>query len=466
MSSRQRLLIASLGFVLASFVAGCGGGGGSPGPAPSPTQSALAVTTRPLTSGDTFSYAGTTTQSFVYSGTSPEPQSTTVYAIAQAVAVAGPGSYGSASSAYDATITETDTSPLQAIGLTTNSYYALLTSGATTDLVTYGYTSSDTNGESLAVTIPNVNDGNGLLDELPEKAGQRWSNGAAQTANETSPGGYTSVRTTAADGSYTDTTNVPVGSIYPSPSGAVATSATITQKSDGSGSYVFEFESAPGAAAQTYDELDFATPAPASSGVPSTIAVSQPQATGAPVVVSIPVWYPQPLKLYTETDTDTGATALPAACKVPATFGTEANSVVQTIVQYDTILGTQENFSQTNYVVPSYGLACVVLSEKLLYFYDYSGQSAIPVDLAPNANVTADVTLPIETETIATTLGLTQSNVTAAVRSARGATAGALDGLRVTSARANFLALVEREKVAHKVKLLQKLGALLERLHR
>jgi hypothetical protein len=442
------MLYALLGTASVSVALGCsgGGGGGNGGTSPTPVPSALSIATRPLASGQTFAYSGTTLDSFVFSGASPEPQSTTAYAVAQNSAVSGPVAYDGAASTYDVHTVETDTSPLQTLGLTTDTYDALVASGTTTNLVTYGFTSTASSGETLAVTIPNVDAGNGILDELPEKAGAAWTNGAAQNVSETSPGGLTSQRAVAANGSYTDTTTFSIGSIYasPIPGGPLVSSATITQNADGSGSYVFDGIVTQGGSPVSLEELDFATPAPASSGQPATIAISEPQASAAPIVVTIPLWYPQPLSLYTETDVDDGSTALPAACKVPAALGTTANAVVQTITAYDTIVGTQENFEQTSYVVPTYGLACVTLNETLRYFYDYSGQTNLE-NLVPNANVTATATYPIETETIATTLGLTSANV------------GATAAQRVSSARASFTALVEREKSRRKALLLQKL---------
>ncbi len=466
MTARDRTLFAFVGFAVVSIVAGCSGGGGGSGPAPGSTP--LIVNSRPLQSGDSFSYAGTTTKSFVYSGASPQPQSTVVYTIAQSLAVTGPTSYDGSSSTFDVKDTETDTSPLSELGLTTNTYDALLTSGATTHLVTYGYTSTDSDGESVSVTIPNVNGGNGLLDELPEAKGQTWSNTPAESIEESSPGGLSSARTVNADGTYSDTTTFPAGSIYPTANPALppTSKAVITQNADGSGSYVFYDNPGNGSAPQSYLEIAVATPIPAASGVPAQIAITSTQPSAAPVSLDVPLWYPQPLALYAETDTDTGTVAIPATCNVPSSFGKNANAVVQAITQYDTIVGTKESFSQTNYVIPTYGLACVALSDDLQFFYDFSGQSGLRA--GPTVNVTATSTLPIETETIATTLGLTASNASSAsVRRAAAASVPTALGLRVTNARSNFLALVEREKRRRKVVLLQTIRqALFERLHR
>ena len=471
MFSRNRVLFALVGFASASVAAGCSGGGGSTGSGGTPSTpgpSPVAVDSRPLANGDTFSYAGTTTKSFVYSGVAPQPQSTTAYTVAQSLSVSGPTTYAGASNVFDVKDAETDTSPLQQLGLTTDTFYALLPSGSTTDLVTYGYTSSDSNGESLAVTIPSVGSGNGLVDELPEAKNQSWTNGPAQTTNETSPGGESSTRVVNADGSYTDTTTFGTGSIYPTANPALppASQAVITQNPDGTGSYIFYEAPGDGSAQQNYLEIDVATPEPAASGQPALIPITSTIAGSTPDEVDVPLWYPQPLALYTETDNDAGATTIPAACAVPASFGKSANAVVQTISQYDTIVGTQETLSQTNYIVPTYGLACVSLNDKLQFYYDYSGQSGLAA--GPTVNVTATATLPIEIETISTTLGLTSSNAaTASVRRAADVATSVAPGLRITNARSNFLALVNREKQRRKTLLLQNLRTLFsERLHR
>jgi hypothetical protein len=470
MTCRVRLILAVSGFAAAAFVAGCGGGGGGGGggstpPVPSPTPlPTVAVNTRPLANGDSFSYAGTTAQTIVYSGVSPEPMSTTVSSVAQSIAVSGPTTYAGVANVFDLTDTETDTSPLQALAITTNTYDALVAAGATTNLLTYGYSSSDSNGESLTIQIPS----GALLDELPEAKGQTWTNGPAETANETSPGGQTSVRTVNADGSYSDTTTFPAGSIYPtaSPGLPPATQAVITQNADGSGSYAF-FAAGSGAGQQNYLEIDLSTPRPASSGAPAMIPIVSTQPSQTPVEVDIPLWYPQPLKLYAETDANTGPATIPAACNVPASIGTRANAVTRTSTQYDTIVGTLESIVQTSYVVPTYGLACVSLSDTLQFYYDYSGQSGLAA--GPTIDITATSTVPIETETIATTLGLTAGTLQPAAVARRGdvPSATAAAGLHYTNARSNFLAFVEREKQRRKSMLLARIrSSYLERFHR
>jgi hypothetical protein len=282
-----------------------------------------------------------------------------------------------------------------------------------------------------------------LIDELPEVPGASWSNSAAESLNETSPGNQTSVRNVNADGSYTDTTTYPSGSQYTPPPAPVT--ATIVENSNGSGSYSFPFDGPP----NTVVTLGSPQPAPASV-IPITIT----EPGFAPITGTVPVWFPTPLVLYSETDTNNGAQNIPAACNVPAGLGQTANAIVQTATTTDTILGTIETLVQTEYVVPTNGVACVVLDDVLVSYYDYSGQSVDVINFSST---------PVETATVTTTLGLTEASVSSRLRSAQVRAAG----FRIASARANFVATVERIKLAHERRLLTHLHrAISERQHR
>lgn len=426
MTRCNRALLLSLAPAIAVIV-GCGGGGGGTPPVPGPTNSLVgAVTSRPLANGDAFAYAGTTQQNFVYLGAVPSPAANTTYTVAQKVAVTGPVSFNGQSDAFDFKTSETATSPLQSVGTITDNYYG--TSGS--NYVTYGYASRDTLGETLSVAYA----GPHLVDKLPELAGDSWTNSAAQTLQEASPGGATSQRTYAADGSYADTTNYPLGSIYST--NVPALTATITQNANGSGSYVLA------GSGQNVISVAAGTPRPAASGAP-VIPIVRTRGTGAPAEVDVPDWYPAPLVLYSETDTNSGPTTVPAACHVPASIATAANAIVQKISSVDTINGTLENIVTTDYVIPKTGTACVALVDTLQSYYDYSGQSPT----FPKVSST-----PIETKTVATTLGLTSATVQAALR--RDATAPLeAAGFRIANARANLLALVEHEKMRYRRRL-------------
>ena len=425
MTRSSRGLFLFFGLAITVTV-GCGGGGGATGGPPpvGPTGAPFAtIGTRPLASGDAFAYAGTTQQSFVFMGAVPSPASNTTYTVTQNVAVTGPVSFNGQTSAFDFKTSETDASPLQSIATTTDSYYG--TSGS--NYVTYGYASRDTLGEALNVAYGAAR----IVDRLPEVRGDMWTNTAAQTLTETSPGGVTSQRTYAADGSYTDTTNYPVGSIYSA--NVPALTATITQNADGSGSYVLA------GGGQNVIALSIGTPRPAAAGG-SVIPIVRTRGAAAPTETDVSDWYPAPLVLYGESDANTGGSTIPAACNVAASIATTANVIVQNTTSIDTINGTVEKIHTTNYVIPTTGVVCVTLADTLQSYYDYSGQSPTFPKLSST---------PQETKTVSTALGLTSSTVQPALRRAASAPASAA-AFRVADARANLLALVEHEKIAYR----------------
>jgi len=146
----------------------------------------------------------------VYSGASPKPSSATFFTVGQNIAVTNNATFNATSGLYDFKTLETDTSALQNISITTDTYYGTLASGnGTTFLVNYGYASSDSNGEKFTVTYTNPGARNGLIDVLPETGGAAWSNSGAQAIAQSESSGFTASRTYAADGSYTDTSNYP-----------------------------------------------------------------------------------------------------------------------------------------------------------------------------------------------------------------------------------------------------------------
>ena len=315
-------------------------------------------------------------------------------------------------------------------------------------MVDYGYSSTDNFGETLLVQYGAAGAPAPIvIDELPEVPGASWTNSAAQTLDETSPGNQSSVRNVNADGSYTATTTYASGSLFTPPPAPLT--ATIVENSNGSGSYSLPLLGPPNST------ITVGTPGPAPSPmIPVTLTVPVPVPTST--TIDVPVWYGTPLVLYKESDTNAGAQNLPAACNVPATYGLTGNAVVQSIRSVDAILGTIETLQQTTYVVPTYGAACVVLSDQVLSYYDYSGQGSALIVISGT---------PLETATVSTTLGLTSAAVSTAARTRAQSVAAA--GFRIANARANFIATVERAKLARERKLLAHFSsAILERMHR
>jgi len=438
----RRVILASTALA-ACIVAGCGGsGGGTPSGSPTPAPTAEpAVASRPLAAGDAVSYAGSTTVTQNFAGSIPPGTSTITSRVAQSIVVSGPVTYNGLS-AFDFKTSETDTAPLQQIGITTDTYYgtAPAATAGFSDLLSSGYTSIDTLGERTTVALGGANQ---LVDILPE-TGQSWTNNGAQTVSTGEADGTSETRTYAANGSYADTTTYPQGSQF-TPQPAPLT-ATIVENADGSGEYSLPlFGSSPNVT------ISFGTPNP-SGHVPIVVAAPQPIETATPLA------FFKAGPLYTESNVDNVGGAIPAACNVGASFGTAANSIVKTAKRIDTILGTIESLSQTSYVVPKYGVACEQLTDTTDSYYDYSGQSNSGLSgIAFGGGPT-----PIEVDTVQTTLGLTAGTVQ--TMSIRDGAASVSTGLRIANARSNFVATGDRERLARKKKAIVNLRAALLRL--
>jgi hypothetical protein len=441
---------------LSAVMAGCGGGGSSPGPSPTaapsttptprPTEKATAVPTAvptpsatptlgsapalssdatlPLAAGDTFTYAGTTLDSFVYYGATPNPSATVAYTVGQSVEDMGPEPFANATP-YDLHTVESDTSPNQAITVTTDTYLASIpVSAGVTDFDTYGYASSDTDGRAITDTVTAPGSTNGLLDILPEVSQQSWTNTGAATIAESESDGFSANRVVNADGSYSETDTYPQTSAV----GASAPlTATITQNADGSGSYSLP-ANPYGASTTAAPNVTFTYSAP--SGGVLTVAYSDGDPNDAQSTTAT-AWFTAPL--YVETDLDHGGLTIPAACNVPAQYGTLGDAVEQHFVQADAIIGTLEDFDQVTYVTGGYAV-CTTLISTTQNFYDFSGQG----DAIFGNGIT-----PLEVEVVKTTLGLSGTSVTTAARLREASKLNA----RVSTARINFLARAERRRL-------------------
>ena len=454
----NRALFVLLG-VLSAVTVGCGGGGGSAPnpirtqtPTPTPTPAATStrtptstptasgapnpVASRPLASGDTFTYAGNSLETFLYRGASPNPSGTVAYTITQQVTDDGPQAFNGASP-YDLHTVETDRGTNQTIAVTTDAYYATGAYSATqTGFYFYGYSSSDSNGQQITEKITGVSPTNGLLDILPETQRQTWSNTGAQTLAESESDGFSAARTTNANGTYSETDLYPQGSQFtPSPS---PLPATLSDNSDGSGSYSFPLFGVTPNAALTYS---------APSGGVITIAVD---AFGETPTYTVATWYSLPL--YAETDSQLGALAIPGACNVPAQFGTSANGVQQHFTKTDTVFGTTEDYTEITYVVGGYAV-CVALNDVTDVYYDYSGQGNGTFGVAFSGGQS-----PLEIITLDSTVGLTATSVSGASRVRDALQAGAQ---RVAFARTNFESMLERGRLERRRLAYQRLRAAL-----
>jgi hypothetical protein len=412
------------------------------------------VTSRPLNAGDTFSYAGTSLESFLYHGATPNPSGTIATVVMQQVTDEGPASFNGASP-YDFLTSETDAqqSPSKTITVTTNAYYDMGPyTGSQTGFYTYGYTSSDSEGQNIADTLATVgyNGGapNGLADILPETGQQTWTNTEAQTLAESESDGFTASRTYNANGTYSESDSYPQGSQFtPQPT---PLAATIAENSDGSGTYDVPLDGPPNTT------ITYSAP---SSGL-ITILASEPNGSGGTSTqqYTVNTWYSLPL--YTEKDYEDGALTIPAACNVPSQYGTEANGVEQKFTRVDTVIGTIDYFDQITYVVGGYAV-CVSMSDITYLFYDYTGQGDEP----PFGISFSGGDSPLETIAFTSTVGLQSTSVSGAYR--RDVERPEVAAQRLTVARTSFLAAVERRRLERLHRFFQHIRLLQsERLHR
>jgi hypothetical protein len=436
-----------------------------------PSGPVNSVTARPLANGDVFNYTGTSTQTFVYTGTSPSPSASTTTTIAQKITVATGKSFNGTSNLDEFTTAETDTTPRQTTTITTDSYYAFGTSqGPTSDtteitqtpLTLYGSTSTASSGETVSISLasPGFPNNSGTVDLLPEETTPTWTNGIAETYVQNENDGFSATRTYNADGSYTENDTYPqTTAASPQPA---AETATIVQKSDGSGSYSLPLFSAS-------SNVNIAYTAPTSSGL---ITATASDSSGDSYVEQISAWFPQPLSsskpAYAEIDRDNGAVSYPSACGLGngSQFGTTGNELEQKFTRIDTILGDLEFFDQLTYVADDGVAACVQLSDVTYSFYDFSGQTN--TSIGPGFQGGNE---PYQTTTIATTLAITGSpTLNAVARRSDLAPAGAgpigISASAVANARANFLTTVDHYRALRERKMFAHVRASLARHHR
>ncbi|MGP6191037.1 MAG: hypothetical protein ACLPSH_13390 [Vulcanimicrobiaceae bacterium] len=418
----------------------CGGGSGSPSPSQTPGSY------RPAINGDAYTYAGTTTTSFVRApvtivpAPSPNPSfgQTTTASVAQNVAVSG-ATFDTIAGLYDFATRETDTAPLKTSTSKSDAYYAYVASGTSTFVELVGSTETTSDGVQTQTV---ENSGNGLVDVLPETTGAILpANNAALTTNETDPDGQTTTRTVKADGSYTETSNFPDGS-----------SSTAVENSDGSANYSFPLAGLASAGSNTTFVVG-----PVASTSPGTlipITLNVPAAlsnTGkaAELDFSVAVWYPQaPPILSNETYVDDGPAAIPASCNVASSYASPSRRLTQTVVRVDTIFGELETWQNTTYTVAEVGVACVQLSDTTQQYYDFSGQTHVPI---------ATSSTPLQTSTVSETVGLTGATLDALAASRSALSATAARSAAAQEATAGFRALVERNRTMRHTGFLRRL---------
>lgn len=389
-SALRAAFVLSIAATIAFALASCGGGGGGGGTInpPPPNASPLpSGSPYPSNNGDTFSYAGTSVQTVSRSVPTPTPPpSTTTSTVTQNQTVkTGQTFHGT--SATDFQTVETDVGPNQTI--TTNSDDYFVFPGASGNVVQIGFKSTDSNGVTLNVQYLS---GNGIIDQLPETQGANWSNSAAESLTENDPDGSQVVEAINADGSYTETQTLAAGT------------ANITENSDGTGTATFPTLVFFGVGTGT----QFAIGAQSGGIIPITVsAIGAPTPTPPPILVPVPAWYQASPTLASDMTTNDGTASLPSGCAAHAYPGIGIQ-LHEARTRLDTILGYQETETQDRWIVPSVGPTCAKITDTIVLFYDFTGQTVTDV-----FNSTG-----VQTTGITETLGLQSATISNAARHA------------------------------------------------
>lgn len=364
---------------LAWLLSACGGGGSAasvpaaPVPTLAPATPTASPSPYPVADGDTFTYQGSVSQKFTRfatpapsptAGATPQPTSTPWYGsandtVTQNVTLHTGASFNGATGLIEADTHETDQGDhLVTTTIDSKQYLSLAADSARSngiDLTQLGVQTSDSSGVSTVTTFAS---GNGVLDELPQIPQAQWSNTAARSYAENDSSGLAINNAYNADGSYTGSVQFPEGG-----------SSSITENPDGSGLYVFPLVGAPVPSQLTYSAADL-------SGN-LTIGFQDNADEPAVMYALFSAWYPSiPPVLSNDTFTDYGAAALPSGCNVGSNVPKQATRIDETRTQLDTIFGELDSLTQSSYVAGPYGVVCTVVHDKLVYYYDLTGQSS------------------------------------------------------------------------------------------
>lgn len=386
---------------------------------------------RPAQAGDTFAFSGTLTQTltdYQLPGTTAPVSSTQTSQVAQSITSAGlTGSY------YTLTANETDTSPLVTYQTQTTSSVAYQTGSGGTVVRLHQQDTKDSNGVDYNTTY---GANNGALTELPENAGT-LTNDAQATYLETDPGnqsfdpstntfGPTTQRVTASDGTYVQTTTLDG-----------AATVKYTQNADATG--VADLSQTSGV------EYDFL--APTSTYIPINVFNVAANGTKTPSGPQRQVypWYGTSVPTFSkDTVTITPSSALDASCV--STGVTTAALVTEQLNTVDVVLGQTEARTTKSYDVTGSGTVCVVLSDTIKTYYDYSLQEGPFIQKRPTSST------PFESTTLTETLSLTSAKVASAARSTQSASLAGTPVIAALRGRFDAFALKTRQEQSRRLR--------------
>jgi hypothetical protein len=310
---------------------------------------AALVGVQPITSGATFSYTGTLTQTIARATPCAMPTSTSNATVSVAVTMT------SAPGGADEHSVENDNYSTNTVTTSTDAIVEATAAPAAQSFAELSETTTDEVGDSTVTTY-----GLGALvyavaSPLPFMG--TITNNPPSTVNATLADGTTTKRTYNTDGSYTETDTIPGGS--------GSGTNTIAANSNFSGSYTIT---------SSQGQLEFAFSAP-SGGV---VNLTESLAGTTLGTLAIPQWWTG-TSLYSDTTVDNGETTgpPPAPCNPIGPSTSSADDFQRTISIVDPALGYTENETIDSYVVKNYagsttvGPACVVIKDVQNLYYDY-----------------------------------------------------------------------------------------------
>jgi hypothetical protein len=344
-----------------------------------------AANARPLApSGTTSMLRGTRREVYTYAyptppnvpSPSPEPGITVNSVVREFVTVgatAAPAAIPSGASG-DVHVTEVDTTER---GATTSGSDAYVSRGSlklrvygTLDYAFAAFASTADVTQTVYAT-PQV------VLQFPRSGTVTWRNAPAATVTQSYADGHGYRRTIAANGTYTETGEIPTP-------GGTPRATSIVENADGSGAYDGPFY----AADPHYCGWQFAAPStstiqvsvsnviPNPSRGTSSCSAPSPQATPPDWFATPPPFAgssPPSPSFYAESDVAVAGARAPKACGPAA--GARATLVTRTIWQMDTIVGYVESSTLQNYVAAGDATVCELLADTLSAYYDWSGDT-------------------------------------------------------------------------------------------
>jgi hypothetical protein len=373
---------------------------------------AALVGVQPITSGATFSYTGTLTQTISRASPCPIPTATQNATVSVAVTM---------NSATDEHSVETDAYATNTTVTTTDATVQPVAVNGGTGFSETSETSTDLVGDSTTTTYGIAALVYAVASPLPFT--NTITNPPPSTVQGNLADGTTTSRTYNANGSYTETDTITGG-----------TQNTITVNPDFSGSYNIESAS--------YGNLGFSYSAPASGSV--TITETGP----TPGTFAVPQWWTG-TSLYSDSLVDRGVGALPSPCN-PTPTVTSADDFRHTISIVDPVLGYTETETIDAYVVKNFvstttvGPACVVIADSQKLYYDYFFDT--PFFYFPSFDGG-----PLQTNTIAEAYWYTSAPTDASVRS-QSESPGGIPGLAASiAAHASGIAFTRATERAERI---------------